>query len=202
MWDQRYSTEEYVYGTEPNAFFKEEVEKLPPGRLLLPGEGEGRNAVYAAAKGWEVWAFDQSESGRDKALKLALSRNVAINYHIADLLTEEFPVNYFDAIGLIFIHTSEGDRPGFHRKMVESLKPGGIIILIGYSKEQIRYDSGGPRDESMLFSETDLRKDFQSISINYLKKELLDLTEGQFHQGKASAIQMIAVKQADIIQPK
>ena len=197
MWDQRYSAEAYVYGMEPNVFFKEEIDKLPPGRLLLPGEGEGRNAVYAAEKGWEVWAFDQSESGRDKALKLALNRNVMINYHISDLLTEEFPENYYDAIGLIFIHTDEDDRPGFHQKMVESLKPGGFIILIGYSKEQIRYDSGGPRNESMLFSEADLRKDFQSLSINYLKKALLDLKEGQFHHGKASVIQMVAVKQAD-----
>jgi hypothetical protein len=60
FWDERYADEEYVYGTTPNQYFKQELEKLTPGKILLPGEGEGRNAVFAATQGWKVTARSKS----------------------------------------------------------------------------------------------------------------------------------------------
>lgn len=69
FWDQRYRENASVYGLEPNPFFKAFIDKHKSGRLLLPAEGEGRNAIYAAAKGWQVDAFDFSEVSRDKALR-------------------------------------------------------------------------------------------------------------------------------------
>ena len=71
FWDERYSTDEFIYGKEPNEFFRENLLKIRPGKLFLPGEGEGRNAVFAAKNGWTVDATDQSEIGKLKALKLA-----------------------------------------------------------------------------------------------------------------------------------
>ncbi len=91
FWDERYAAPEYVYGETPNAFFKAQLEKLSPGRLLLPCEGEGRNAVFAAQMGWEVAAFDQSEMGRDKALRLAERKAVQINYQICDWSEASYP---------------------------------------------------------------------------------------------------------------
>ena len=85
FWDSRYNTDQFVYGKEPNRFFASELDKLPAGRLLLPGEGEGRNAVYAAKMGWEVDAFDQSRIGSEKALGFALEQGVHINYQVCDL---------------------------------------------------------------------------------------------------------------------
>ena len=86
FWDERYSSEEYVYGVEPNQFFKQVLDKIPvPGKLLLPGEGEGRNAVYAAKCGWLVDAYDQSINAQKKALKLAEINDVIINYSVVDL---------------------------------------------------------------------------------------------------------------------
>ena len=101
MWDQRYAESEYVYGINPNEFFKQELDKLVPGKILLPAEGEGRNAVYAAEKGWVVSAFDQSEEGRKKSMLLAADRKVTIDYHIRDLETHDYPVDHFDAIALV-----------------------------------------------------------------------------------------------------
>ena len=90
FWNQRYAEEEYAYGTEPNAFFKAQLDQRTPGRLLLPAEGEGRNAVYAALKGWDVVAFDQSESGKTKAMKLAHQAGVAVSYLVEDALAVHF----------------------------------------------------------------------------------------------------------------
>lgn len=86
FWNQRYDEPEYAYGTQPNLFFKDQLDQLTPGKLLMPAEGEGRNAVYAAGKGWEVTAFDSSSSGQKKALRLAQEKKVTLNYLVADAL--------------------------------------------------------------------------------------------------------------------
>jgi len=194
MWDQRYAESEYVYGTNPNEFFKQELDKLVPGNILLPAEGEGRNAVYAAEKGWIVSAFDQSDEGRKKALQLASDRGVIIDYQIRDLETIDYPMGHFDAIALVFVHSPALKRKQIHRSLIRFLKPGGSLILIGYSKEQLQYNSGGPKDASLLFSLNELKEDFSelhSVSIEQLEKEI---REGDFHQGKAFVIQLVAIK--------
>ena len=194
MWDRRYAESEYVYGTNPNEFFKQELDKLVPGKILLPAEGEGRNAVYAAEKGWIVSAFDQSEEGRKKALRLAASRDVTIDYQIRDLEALDYTPGYFDAIALVFVHSSSLKRKVIHQNLIKFLKPGGTLILIGYSKEQLQYNSGGPKEESMLFTEIELIEDFSELQINSIEKIETMIQEGDFHHGKASVIQMVAVK--------
>lgn len=192
MWDQRYSAEEYIYGREPNAFYSQELDKLKPGKILLPAEGEGRNAVYAAEKGWEALGFDQSEEGRRKGLLLAASRNVTITYQIQDLETINCPDNHFDALALIFVHTPETKRQAIHRNLIRFLKPGGTLILEGFSKEQLKYESGGPKEISLLFSLEDIRSDFQSMKIDFLEKMVVNLDDGGGHQGKGSVIRLVA----------
>ncbi|HNW74186.1 MAG TPA: class I SAM-dependent methyltransferase [Bacteroidales bacterium] len=196
MWDSRYAAEEYVYGKDPNAFFKAEIDKLVPGTLLLPAEGEGRNAVYAAGKHWDVHALDQSVEGRKKAFSLALGAGVTIRYDLADLMSVDLPADHFDAIGLIFVHLPSPGRNPFHIRVSEWLKPGGTLILEGFSKEQIRFTSGGPRDPDMLFSTTDLQKDFSGLEI--LKLEQLETfhDEGAFHRGNSSVVRMVARKKS------
>ena len=194
MWDQRYAESEYVYGTNPNEFFKKELDTLTPGKLLLPAEGEGRNAVYAAEKGWIISAFDQSEEGRKKALRLAANSDVTIDYQIRDLEALDYTPGHFDAIALVFVHSSSIKRRQIHRSFIRFLKPGGTLILIGYSKDQLKYDSGGPKEESMLFSEVELMEDFSELQINSIGKIETMIEEGDFHSGKASVIQLVAVK--------
>ena len=84
FWDERYAAEEYVYGKAPNRFFKSVLDTLPAGKLLVPGAGEGRDAVYAAQLGWQVNAFDASVQGRLKALGLASLQNVQIDFEVLD----------------------------------------------------------------------------------------------------------------------
>lgn len=191
FWDERYRTEQYVYGKKPIAFFSQQLEKIDPGRMLLPGEGEGRNAVYAALKGWEVDAFDQSPVGQSKALSMALEQGVEINYKVESLEAFRFLPNHYDAIGLLFFHTDPASRIYLHRKVCESLKPGGTLILEAFHKEQLKNSTGGPKDPDMLFDEKTLSPDFASLDTLLLEKLELLLDEGPFHQGEASLIRFL-----------
>lgn len=194
FWDERYSTEEFIYGKEPNEFFKECLEKLKPGKLFLPGEGEGRNAVFAAKLGWQVEAVDQSIIARSKALNLADENNVKINYSVCEINNYEFKVNYYDAVAIIFFHLTFDIRTGIHKKIVNSLKDGGIIILEMFNKDQLGRDSGGPQDYNMLYSTDDIERDFSSLRTLLLENKVITLNEGAKHSGEASVIRYVGIK--------
>jgi SAM-dependent methyltransferase len=194
FWDDRYSTSQFVYGKEPNGFFSIELSKREPGRILLPGEGEGRNAVHAALAGWEVDAFDQSRVGREKALAFASSMGVHINYLACPL--EEFPFqsNYYDVVGLTFFHAYGPDRTYLHKQVCQTLLPGGTVILEAFHKEQLGRNTGGPGSLDLLFDEEMILSDFAGLNPVLLEKQLVTLNEGPFHQGETSVIRFTGVK--------
>jgi len=194
FWNERYATEEYAYGTEPNRFFKENLEQLVPGKILFPAEGEGRNAVFAAKLGWQVSAFDPSIEGKRKAEKLALENGISIIYQTDNYESVSFPANYFDCIVLVFAHMHPLIRNEYHKKLMSFLKPGGVLILEGFSKKQISRNSGGPRDIDMLFSKEELQSDFDSFSKLTITETDYCLNEGPFHQGMASVIRTLGIK--------
>jgi SAM-dependent methyltransferase len=195
FWNERYSSEEYVYGENPNHFLKEQLEKITvPGKLLLPGEGEGRNAVYAAKLGWEVEAYDQSTTGKLKAIILADKNNVKINYHIEDLLEFTPSKNFYDAVAIIYVHLNTKLRKSFNEKIIEALKPGGKIILELFSKDQLGKTSGGPQDLEMLYSLDEIKKDFSSLKSIILKEETINIEEGEKHSGEASVVGFVGEK--------
>jgi SAM-dependent methyltransferase len=191
MWDQRYSVKEYVYGTEANEFFKEQLEKLPVGKLLLPGEGEGRNAVFAARLGWDVVAYGPSTEGRKKALKLAESQGVKIQYKLNSYQDFTFEASSFDAIGLFFTHQPSEMTSKFHHSLKDCLNPSGVVILESFSKKQVHRNTGGPKDINFLLSEEELRKDFSYLKELEITEKVRPLDEGPFHQGDAAVIQLI-----------
>ncbi|MFV0591208.1 MAG: class I SAM-dependent methyltransferase [Draconibacterium sp.] len=194
FWDERYSTKEYAYGENPNRFFRQQIEKQTPGSILFAAEGEGRNAVFAATLGWKVSAFDTSSQGKQKALELAKKHKVEIDYRIEGYDTVRFDRESFDCIVLIFAHMQAAARKQNHQHLLNYLKPGGIIILEGFRKEQINKNSGGPKNIEMLFSKEELENDFHGLAdIGF---EIVDtfLDEGPFHQGMASVIRMFGRK--------
>jgi 2-polyprenyl-3-methyl-5-hydroxy-6-metoxy-1,4-benzoquinol methylase len=194
FWNERYATQEYAYGVEPNRYFKEQLEKLNPGKILFPAEGEGRNAVYAAKSGWQVFAFDPSTEGKRKAENLALANGVFIDYQLAGYENVNYTPHFFDCIVLIFAHTHPLKRTEVHQKLTSFLKTGGTLILEGFSKNQISYDSGGPRDLNMLFSKEEMEFDFSHLSKLKINEAEVELNEGPFHQGIASVIRVHGVK--------
>lgn len=194
FWNQRYGATEYAYGTEPNVFFKSQLDSLQAGKLLMPAEGEGRNAVYAATLGWETTAFDSSISGREKAMKLASEKGVNITYRIEDAREVSFPEASFDAIGLIYVHLPPDFRQLLHQRILSWLKPGGHIILEGFGKDQLQFQSGGPRDINMLFSKAMLEEDFAALKNLHIEEASIDLEEGLYHVGKAAVVRLVGEK--------
>ena len=195
-WDKRFSRKEYFYGTEPNEFFKTEIDKLEPGKALFLGEGEGRNSVYAATLGWKVDAVDYSMVGKQKAIALAKQKNTEINYTVTDLKDFTPLQNYYDLVVIIFLHLPEELRKEVHAKAIDALKSGGRILLEVFDKEQLKYGTGGPPNIDLLYSLEDVYTDFQNLDIEKFSKEIIDLNESSRHRGKACVIRYVGIKTA------
>ena len=194
MWDDRYSTSQFVYGKEPNGFFSTELAKRDPGRILLPGEGEGRNAVHAALSGWVVDAFDQSRVGRNKALAFASELGVLINYSLCPIDEFPFQAKVYDVVGLTFFHAHGPDRTYLHKQVSKAIKPGGSVILEAFHKDQLGKNTGGPASLALLFDEEMILSDFAGLEPVLLEKQIVTLNEGPLHQGEASVIRFTGVK--------
>lgn len=201
MWDERYSQPGFVYGTEPNDFLSDWLPRLEERlelsnrshapRILFPADGEGRNGVYAAARGWEVTSFDTSRVGRQKALDLAREKKVSLRFELADALHFESSVP-FDCVGLFFAHFPPENRQAIHQRMAGLLKPGGYLLLEAFHPRQLPLDSGGPKKEALLYTEGILRADFQQLDIEILREQKRELAEGPYHDGPAEVIQLLA----------
>ncbi len=193
-WNTRYAGTDFIYGTEPNQFLKYELSKITPGKILFLGEGEGRNAVYAATLGWDVDAVDYSASGKIKAETLATEKGVKINYFVDDLSTYTPEQNYYNAVVLIYLHLEEELREKVHQNALASLKPGGKIIFEAFEKEQLKNNSGGPKSIELLYSLQDIVEDFIDLDFEKLSKEKIVLNEGKGHEGEAIVIRFVGVK--------
>jgi len=195
FWNDRYAQHQTVYGAEPNEFFKEQLQSIKPGKLLLPAEGEGRNALYAASLGWRVTAYDYSEVAKNKTLELAVKLGItSIDYEVKDLSQVQLPGEEFDAVALIYVHLPIAVRKHLHTQCIQSLKPGGKLIMEVFAKDQLQYDSGGPKDAALLYSVKDLTEDFSGIHIMQQEEVITTLNEGPFHSGPASVVRFVAEK--------
>lgn len=196
FWDERYTGDAYTYGKAPNHFFQTRLEQIEqPGRVLLPAEGEGRNAVFAAQQGWQVTAVDFSAQGREKALVLAADKGVSLNYQVGNLAQYDFgKQGPWDCIGLIYAHFPPDLRTAIHRKCARALRPGGRIILEAFNRRQINRLSGGPRDIDMLYSKIMLESDFESLEIIESGEYTIYLNEGEGHTGLAEVVRFVLEK--------
>lgn len=198
-WNDRYSSEEFAYGTAPNNYLKEQLEKLKTGSILFPAEGEGRNAVFAAQLGWKVAAFDISAEGKNKALKLAEANDVEIDYLVGELETLNYQEEQFDAIALIYAHFPAAIKSSIHKTLETYLRKGGVIIFEAFSKKHLEYLAindkvGGPKDIESLFSIEEIQSDFPDYEIIQLEEKEIELNEGLFHNGKGSVIRFVGKK--------
>lgn len=196
FWNERYSNKEFVYGKEPNLFFKEELDKMEAGKIILPAEGEGRNAIYAAKMGWDVLAFDNSEEGKQKAMQLAQEMHVSIAYDLINV--EDFDIgDKFDCTALIFAHFPKRIQEELFEKIKRLLKVGGKIIVEAYTVEQMKNGTGGPQSENVMYALNDLESAFAGFEIEVAEKKTLNLSEGIFHQGKSDVVRFVAKKIKD-----
>ena len=193
MWNERYGSDGFAYGTEPNSFLAENA-KLLTGPVLSLAEGEGRNAVFLASLGLEVLGVDGSEVGLAKAQMLADSKGVAIKTLVADLATYEPPANSYGSAVSISAHLPSDVRRRLYPLVMQSLKPGGIILLESYSKSQLARNTGGPKDPDMLLTAEDIVNEFPDCDVVLCQEIEREIVEGEFHTGLASVVQFIARK--------
>lgn len=200
-WDESYNIKEYRYGETPNLFFKQIIDTLPIGKILLPADGEGRNGVYAATRGWSVDAFDQSQQAKEKALRLAQKNNVDISFKVIDFedISENYIVDSYDVIALTYVHLPEQLKAKYHRSLLPLLKVGGHIIIEGFTKEHVKYQqqnpmAGGPPHVDMMYSKQEIISIFDSLEIDLLEEKEIKLAEGIGHNGKASVIRFVGKK--------
>jgi cyclopropane fatty-acyl-phospholipid synthase-like methyltransferase len=192
FWNSRFSEPGYAYGTEPNAFLVSQKHYLTPGlKALAVGDGEGRNGVWLAQQGLIVLSVDGSEVGLRKARELAKSRNVSIGTISTDLTKWKWPEDEFDIVVAIFIHFPPEHRARMHEKMLQALKPGGVLIMEAFTPEQLEYKTGGPPVREMLYTVEMLRDEFSKGEILLLQQTLTDLHEGPCHRGTASVVRLI-----------
>ncbi len=194
-WDERYGAEDYYYGSKPNEFLKQFIDSQGfKGRMLLPAEGEGRNAVYASISGWQVDAFDSSEKAREKAIKLAQKFNTRINYSIGSIEDFQVKSEYYNAAVLIYSHMPVKFRKEFSLKLWESMHIGGKLIMEVFSLKQLDRNTFGPKDPDFLFTKEGLLKEFSCFRTEMISEETIMLNEGPGHKGEGDVIRFIGRK--------
>ncbi len=203
FWDERFATEEYIFGTAPNAFLQQHIttikQLLPTGKVLCLGEGEGRNAVFLAKQGYEVTAVDLSDVGLQKAKRLAQEQGVTLHTQVVDLATYDIPNGEFDLIVSIFVHLPPALRQRLHQQVVAHLAPQGVYVLEAYTTDHLTFTQsgqsvGGPKVSDMMMSLAALHQELARLSFVHAEERLVVLDEGVAHRGQSAVVDIIAKK--------
>jgi cyclopropane fatty-acyl-phospholipid synthase-like methyltransferase len=196
FWDERYAAPGYLFGEAPNRFLVSQQGLFRPGqRVLAVADGEGRNGVWLARQGMRVLSVDSSPVALDKARKLAERNGAQIEFELADLRSWAWGEHRFDAVVAIFIQfATPEERAVLHRAMKKTLKPGGYLVLQGYTPKQLEYRTGGPPDADKLYTAAMLREDFGDMEILHLREHEEEICEGCGHCGMSALVDLVARK--------
>ena len=195
-WDQRFAADHLIFGEQPNEYLRAQAARLRAGsRALCVADGEGRNSVWLARQGLQVDAFDISAVGVAKARRLAALAGVTVDYVVADGDALAWPSETYDLVAAIFIQFADPPmRARLFAHMVDTLRPGGLLVLQGYRPEQLANKTGGPPRESHMYTEALLRESFAGMEILELRSYEAELTEGTQHRGRSALIGLVARK--------
>jgi SAM-dependent methyltransferase len=194
FWNGRFASESYIFGTRPAAFVADNAHYIPPrSHVLVPADGEGRNSVYLAELGHRVVATDIAEAGIAKARKLADARGVSVEFRHLDLQGWQWPQAEGDAVVAVFIQFAPPAlRDEIFAGMKRAVRPGGVVLLHGYTPKQIGYRTGGPPVVEQLYTEELLRAAFADWELLRIEAYERELEEGEGHKGRSAVIDMIA----------
>lgn len=122
-WDDRYETGDYTPRSYPSQLLTEYIECAPDGRAIEVATGTGRNALFLAEQGYDVDALDVSEAAIEQGKRNADERSLSVNWICADVADHKFPRNAYTLAVVSFYH-----NPGLVSALVDTLKPGGILV--------------------------------------------------------------------------
>ena len=193
-WNRRYAGDDFLFGTEPNAWLREHTGSLPSaGHILSVADGEGRNSVWLAQQGFQVDAFDIAHRAVEKARAFAQRQGVSVDFAVADVDGFAWPEAAYDGVAAIFVQFADPDtRARLFERIVRSLKPGGVLVLQGYTPKQLDYRTGGPPILSHLYTRDLLESAFSDLSIIELREYEAEVREGQGHSGQSALIGLVA----------
>ena len=195
-WEGRYQAPEFIFGTEPNYFLARCADLLPAsGRALAVADGEGRNGVWLAQRGLDVVSLDFSPAAQDKARALAAERGVEIEIERGDVHSWAYPDSAFDVVAEIFTQFSTpAERALKWAGMRKALRPGGLLIVQGYTPGQLRYGTGGPKQIENLYTRAMLEQAFDGFGDMRFTEEDIEMHEGAAHGGMSAVIGLTARK--------
>lgn len=198
MWSARFreAGDDYLFGTEPSRFMAEHVRWFESGATALSvADGEGRNSVWLAEQGLAVTALEISPVALSKASKLAAGRGVAVDFVLGDALDWTWPAAAFDLVLAVFIQfAAPTERAKLFVDMQSAVKPGGLLLLHGYTPKQLEYKTGGPPCADHLYTPELLRQAFAGWDILELREYEAELREGTAHCGTSALIDLVARK--------
>jgi SAM-dependent methyltransferase len=195
-WEARFATADYAFGKEPNYFLRSCQKLLPRrGRALAVADGEGRNGVWLAEQGLDVVSLDFSPAAQNKARALAAERGVKVTFVKADVHVWDYPQVTFDVVVEIFTQFSPSvERTMKWRGMRRTLKPGGLLIIQGYTPKQLQHGTGGPKQLENLYTRPMLEQEFGDFRDLKIVEEERDMREGASHAGLSAVIGLTATK--------
>lgn len=197
-WNERFDCDEYVYGKDPCAFLIERANLFQAGKkVLCIGEGEGRNAVFLATLGLDVTCVDFSRVALEKAENLAAENGVELRTLRVDLNRWVWPKGAFDYVVWVFLHVGQEHRPRLHKNIRNCLKENGMVIGEVFHKNQLDFNSGGPKDESFLYDIDEIENSFLDMKQLLLEERLIQLTEGLGHQGQGVVVDFVLRRQSE-----
>lgn len=195
FWNSRYDEEGFAYGTSANVFLSSFADTFKSGdKVLVIGDGEGRNGVWLAEQGCSVVSVDSSKVGVEKAQKLAVDKGVEINAICTDLNEWDWPDSAFDFVVIIYVHFPPDVRALLHHKVVTALKTDGQLIMESFTPEQLNFTSGGPPVLEMLYTAEMMQADFKLLEIQQLEECVTELNEGKYHCGEGAVVRLVAKK--------
>jgi 2-polyprenyl-3-methyl-5-hydroxy-6-metoxy-1,4-benzoquinol methylase len=194
-WNERFSTLNYLFGEKPNQYLADKAALLHKGNALSIADGEGRNSVWLASQGFDVDAFDFSPVGFYKANNLQNTHQVSVNFLCSDWESFDWKAEHYDTIaGIFFQFADPGPRTELFEKLNFALKPGGTLIIQGYGKAQMQYNTGGPGILENLYDEELLLSAFKGYTVLDLKSYLQEVDEGPGHSGMSALVGYIGQK--------
>ena len=193
-WDERYSIDEYLFGKEPaQALLRNEEHLVSGGTTLVIADGEGRNSVYLAKKGFKVTATDNSIVANRKAKSLAVIENVQVDYRLEDFFDINWSEkNYDNVIGICFQFVPHHLIDNVLMDLRSATKKGGTLLIHGYTPTQLKYGTGGPKDKSLMYTKNTFTNLFHESEIFKLEEYEAIISEGVGHSGLSAMIDFIA----------
>ena len=195
-WNDRFSKDGYVFGTEPNEWLRRHATVWKAGsKILCIADGEGRNSIWLAQQGHRVEAFDISDVGVAKARRLAKVNQVEVDFRVTGCDDFAWKTEHYDGVAAIFVQFADpAMRERLFKNMVSSIKPGGSLLLLGYTPKQLEYGTGGPSVLSHLYTPEMLRQAFVEMDIQSLDEYETELNEGEGHKGRSAVIGLVATR--------